>query len=141
MSSLVEDCLRIIFSELQEGSLYSCILVNRFWCQTGVRILWKDPYNDDISNITSERYQKRCNKLYNTMIYLLPVSSKQLLIDNNVILPSTVSSNEPLFNYMSFSSVISLEFIRNMSITLTKNEIKCVMLEREIFKLFIKIGR
>ena len=41
MSQLIEDCLRIIFTELKNdsNSLYSCILVNRFWCLIGVRIL------------------------------------------------------------------------------------------------------
>src|SRR3954454_20218687 len=101
MSYLIEDCLRIIFNDLKEhsASLYSCILVNRFWCQVGVQILWKNPY---------DTFQRN-SKLYNVIIHLLPTSSKQLLIDNNVTLPDF--SNQPLFNFVSFSSRISSNFI------------------------------
>src|SRR5581483_78174 len=135
MSSLNEDCLRIIFSQLQEGSLYSCILVNKFWCYTGIPILWKNPY-EPACIIDS------FDKLYEVVINLLPASSKQLLIDNNIISPSTVSSNQPLFNYISFSSVISSCFINYMLHTLIKRDDvkfheKYVMLEQEIYKLFI----
>ena len=100
MALLIEDCLRIIFTELQHNrrSLYSCILVNRFWCQIAIPILWKDPYLYNDNTPSSHR------KLYSTIIYFLQESSKQLLIDNNIILPSTAFSNKPLFNYISFPS-------------------------------------
>src|SRR5437660_577565 len=75
MSPLIEDCLRIIFNQLKDDqtSLYSCILVNRFWCQIGVTILWKNPLGFGLSPTSSI-------KLYNAIIYLLPTSSKQFLI-------------------------------------------------------------
>src|SRR5688572_21637937 len=115
MPHLIEDCLRIIFTELQydRRSLYSCILVNRFWCKIAILILWKDPnpYNYNTSS-------------YNTLIYFLPEFSKQLLIDNNIILPSTAFSNKPLFNYISFFSNISAGFINKMVKSLIKKEVK-----------------
>src|ERR1044071_5725528 len=81
MAQLVEDCLRIIFIELEsdQSSLYSCILVNRLWCRIAVPILWKHPYKIGNFNETIPSY---CYKLYKTIIYLLPTSSKQLLCDN-----------------------------------------------------------
>ncbi|PKY51333.1 hypothetical protein RhiirA4_407346, partial [Rhizophagus irregularis] len=81
MSQLTEDCLRIIFIELKNDSnfLYSCILVNRYWCRIAIPILWKNPYNN--KNISNN------NKFYNTIINFLPENSKQFLLENNIELP------------------------------------------------------
>src|SRR6266498_1861173 len=134
MSQLVEDCLRIIFAELQDdsNSLYSCILVNRFWCRIGVPILWKNPF---IHN-----YEKGL-KLCDAIISLLPTSSKQLLFDNNIDIPLPIFSNQPLFNYISFSSKIPHDFINQM-LTLIDGDERTVLfkrnlLEREVYKLFV----
>ncbi|RIA94288.1 hypothetical protein C1645_873552 [Glomus cerebriforme] len=137
----MEDCFRIIFTELQEdsASLYSCILVNRFWCRIAVPILWKNIF-------IYGKYSRK--KLYNVIIHLLPQSSKQLLFDNNIDLPSlSTISNKPLFNYISYLSRIYPGFIDNMIQTLIKREVgfnkfqedyKRYLLEQEIYKLFIK---
>ncbi|GBB83458.1 hypothetical protein RclHR1_10190007 [Rhizophagus clarus] len=133
MSQLIEDCLRIIFTEFKDysGSLYSCMLVNRYWCQIVVPILWRNPYI----------YKKISHKkLYYTIFNLLPTDSKQFLSNNNIKLPLNRFSNKPLFNYISFSSQISLEFIDDMIRTLVKKEFECdkyKILEHEIYKLFI----
>src|SRR4051812_15680082 len=104
MSQFFEDCLRIIFTEFKNDSntLYSCMLVNRYWCQIIVPILWENPYI--LKNISHK-------KLYNTIFNLLPSDSKKFLLDNNIELPLNTISNKPLFNYISLSSQISLEFI------------------------------
>ncbi|PKK60170.1 hypothetical protein RhiirC2_793724 [Rhizophagus irregularis] len=46
MSNLNNDILYLIFEELQDddNTLYSCLLVNKTWCETTVPILWKDPW-------------------------------------------------------------------------------------------------
>ncbi|GES98915.1 hypothetical protein GLOIN_2v1784794 [Rhizophagus clarus] len=136
MAQLIEDCLRIIFTELKNdsNSLYSCVLVNRYWCRIAIPILWKNPYNH--KNISNK------NKFYYTIINLLPTSSKQYLLDNNIDLPFITLSNQPLllFNYISFSSQISSKFINNITKSLLKNEFdldKYKKLENEIYKLFI----
>ena len=43
MFQLPIDCLNEIFEHLENDkvTLYSCLLVNRFWCKTSVRILWR----------------------------------------------------------------------------------------------------
>jgi hypothetical protein len=139
MSHIIEDCLRMIFNELQydSSSLYSCILVNRFWCRVALPILWKNPLTlNKISHF----------KLYNMIIYLLPTSSKKLLFDNITELPLCKFSGKPLFNYISFFSRISPNFINNMASVLINEEIgfnkfreeyKKNLLEQEIYKLFI----
>jgi hypothetical protein len=130
MSYLIEDCLRIVFTELELNSLYSCILVNRHWCRVAMPILWKRNFDTFDTVISSN------SKLYNIIIYLLPKSSKMFLINNNIILPSTAFSYQPLFNYINFSSQVPSHFIKKMIETLSNEEVKFV-LEQEIYKLFI----
>ncbi|CAG8694885.1 15925_t:CDS:2, partial [Rhizophagus irregularis] len=82
------------------------------------------------------------NKLYNTIIYLLPTSSKQLLIENEVVsIPTSFLNSKPLFNYISFFSEISTDLIDEMESTLIKNDHKYLekskLLEQEYYKLFI----
>ncbi|RIA98970.1 hypothetical protein C1645_812149 [Glomus cerebriforme] len=124
---LTEDCLRIIFTQLTyEENIYSCILVNRFWCRVAIPILWK-------SNFAAFTCYK---KLYETIIYLLPTSSKELLIKNKIISSSTVLSYQPLFNYIKISSQVPSSFIEVMTKNLT-NRKNYHLLERVIYKLFI----
>ncbi|PKC09466.1 hypothetical protein RhiirA5_415613 [Rhizophagus irregularis] len=45
MSKLNKDVIFLILKELQNdpSSFYSCLLINRIWCETTVPILWKNP--------------------------------------------------------------------------------------------------
>ncbi|CAB5163481.1 unnamed protein product [Rhizophagus irregularis] len=144
MSQLIEDCLIIIFNELIEepSSLYSCILVNRFWCRIAMPILWKDPFEFDIGDEDSLSH----HRLYNLITSLLPTSSKKLLLDEDIVSPIQEFSNQSLFNYISFSSQVPPNFINNMINNLIKKEVgfdkykeknKKNLLEQEIYKLFI----
>ncbi|GBC09205.1 hypothetical protein RclHR1_08690008 [Rhizophagus clarus] len=135
MLYLIEDCLRIIFNELKYdlNSLYSCILVNRLWCRVAIPILWKRNFDTEILSYY---------KLYNAIIYLLPITSKMILInniDNENIFPSTI---RPLFNYIRISSQVPSRFIEEMIEALIKKEDKFVsykrnLLEQEVYKLFV----
>ncbi|PKB98274.1 hypothetical protein RhiirA5_431650 [Rhizophagus irregularis] len=143
MSDLPGDCLILIFYELKydPNSLYSCIYVNRLWCTIGVNILWKNPYETLYDNKASNQ-SLSFNKLYDTIIYLLPTSSKQLLIENEVVsIPTHFLNNKPLFNYISFSSEISTDLIDEMESALIKKDHKYLkkskLLEQEYYKLFI----
>ena len=94
MSQLSADCLNEIFEYLdnEKFTLYSCILVNRLWCEVSVRILWKNVYN----------YNKRT---YNTLISCLPNESKEILSKNGIII-STQTLKPPIFNYAGFCKVL-----------------------------------
>src|SRR5436309_14689683 len=112
MSNLVENCLKIIFTELKNDhdSLYKCILVNKNWCWVAIPILWKDPYS--FENITHD-------KLYSTILEFLPATSKQSLINNGIDLPFKFPLQthpyKPLFNYIRLLSHFpSEEFIDNI---------------------------
>ncbi|PKC69314.1 hypothetical protein RhiirA1_456168 [Rhizophagus irregularis] len=119
MSYLVEDCLRIIFIELKyvPNSLYSCILVNRFWCIIGVQILWEKPYEFLLNHRNLKKVSYRVKnlqfiKFYNTIIDLLPISSKN--------------------SYQRYG----LELIKE-SIYTNDYQKKYNILEQEYYKLFI----
>src|SRR5436190_7101633 len=96
MIKLNIDCLKLIFDELKEdgNSLYSCLLVNKEWCNVVVPILWK--------NHSEEGLEKKQKKFFNTILSCLPSTSKKLLFDNDIKLPSTILLKPTLFNYISF---------------------------------------
>jgi hypothetical protein len=57
MSKLNKDILFLIFEELQDSlkSLFSCLTVNRIWCETVIPVLWRNPwryYNKKSSLLT-----------------------------------------------------------------------------------------
>ncbi|CAG8465898.1 11154_t:CDS:1 [Funneliformis mosseae] len=91
---LTDDCLYEIFKYLEKDkfTLYTCLFVNRRWCETSVQLLWRNVFN------------------YNTLIKCLPDDSKEILFKNEIILPS-LNSNPPLFNYVSFVKSLSINEI------------------------------
>src|SRR3954453_22611372 len=96
MAKLNVDCHSLIFNELQrdKNSLHSCLLVNKEWCNVVIPILWK--------NHSEEGLEKKQKNFFNTILSCLPSSSKQLLSDNDIKLPSTILLKPTLFNYISF---------------------------------------
>ena len=71
MAQLLADCLNDIFEYLEKDivTLYSCLLVNRLWCEIAVRFLWKD----------TRDYKP---KTFVTLIACLPSESKEILHNN-----------------------------------------------------------
>src|SRR5437762_1718304 len=110
MSQLSADCLNEIFEYLEDDkfTLYSCILVNRLWCEVSVRIFWRNIYNYNISN-------------FRTLIACLPNESKEILSKNRIII-STTTSKLPIFNYASFCKVLSIDRVNDMIKKLLKNQ-------------------
>src|SRR3954452_4653680 len=109
MSKLNADCLYFVFNELHDkNSLYSCLLVNKEWCNIVVPILWKEHSLNGIS-------KKKILNLLNTILSCLPSSSKQLLSDNNIKLPSTILLKSSLFNYISFCKFPIIDSIVKMA--------------------------
>src|SRR4051812_28699364 len=98
---LLVDCLNEIFEYLEEDkvTLYSCLLVNRLWCEISVRILWRNVWNT--ASFPGSL------KILSTLIACLPIESKDLLHKNGIFI-STPTSKPPLFNYASFFKVLSI---------------------------------
>ena len=119
MSQLPTDCLNEIFEYLEDDitNLYSCLLVNRLWCEISVRILWRDVYN----------YSKRT---YNTLISCLPNESKEILFNNGIII--STSTSKPLsFNYASFCKVLSIYQVYYKVEELLKNQQSITIFEQK----------
>ncbi|GBB99214.1 hypothetical protein RclHR1_03450009 [Rhizophagus clarus] len=136
MEKLNVDCLILIFNTLRadKKSLYSCLLVNREWCHLVVPILWEN-YSYFFNCIESRE------KLFNIILSQLPPPSKQLLFDNDIMLPQTILSNHLTFNYISFCKFLDTNIVENIVNMAFKNNYinfkKIHLLEQEIYKLFI----
>ncbi|PKK74502.1 hypothetical protein RhiirC2_708830 [Rhizophagus irregularis] len=137
MIKLNTDCLNLIFDELQKdkNSLYSCLLVNKEWCNIVVPILWKE-----VSWYVDDKSEK---KLFNTILSCLSLTSKKLLNDNNIKLP--IIKKPPIFNYISFCEFPEAEIVDNIIEMVFEelndndenDEDKRNLLEQEIYKLFV----
>src|SRR4051794_19307303 len=101
MFQLPIDCLNEIFEYLDNDdiSLYSCLLVNRLWCEISVRILWRNIRN------------------YRILIACLPKESKEILYENGILIPT---SKPPIFNYASFCKFLSVDQVNHKIKTLLK---------------------
>src|SRR5436190_15881147 len=131
MTNLNIDCLIHIFNQADKNSLYSCLLVNKEWCNIIVPILWKK-----FSWYTGELEEK----LFNTILSCLPSSSKQLLFDNEIKLPSTILLRSPLFNYVSFyqfPDVVIINKFMSVAEFNVSNPESYNLFEQEIYKLFV----
>uniref|UniRef100_U9TRY5 Uncharacterized protein n=1 Tax=Rhizophagus irregularis (strain DAOM 181602 / DAOM 197198 / MUCL 43194) TaxID=747089 RepID=U9TRY5_RHIID len=115
MKEINLDCLILIFDILQDDkeSLYSCLLVNKKWCNIAVPILWKKHTWCSDMNFRSEK------KLFNVLLSFLPISSKKLLSDNKIeLLPSTILKS-PCFNYINFCEFPASHNVSQMANTST----------------------
>ena len=109
---LPTDCLNEIFENLEndETTLHSCLLVNRLWCKSSVRILWRDIWDFEESFFYRDRHPEVSLAILRTLFACLPNDSKELLHKNEIFI-STPTSKPPLFNYASFCKVLSIDEI------------------------------
>ncbi|GBB96342.1 hypothetical protein RclHR1_02730014 [Rhizophagus clarus] len=128
---LPADCLNEIFEYLErkKRSLYSCLLVNRFWCGISVRILWRDVW--DTKSAESRLIVN--SLILDTLIICLPNNSKIHLLEKG-ILDSTQISKTPLFDYPSFCKVLSIIDIGQTIVNVFKSQ---NYLAKEIMKMFM----
>ncbi|CAG8443043.1 20098_t:CDS:2 [Rhizophagus irregularis] len=94
-------------------------------------------FTDDHLKVKSAK-----EKYSNVILSCLPTSSKQLLFDNKIILPSKSLSKYPTYNYVSFSKFLRVEIIDNIiNVVFKEDKADCSdkinLLEQEIYKLFI----
>ena len=100
---LPTDCLNNVFNYLEERvTLHSCLLVNRLWCETSVRILWRSVWN------------------YETLISCLPKESKEILYKNQIII-SNQNLKPLIFNYVRFIKSLSIYNINSIIKNITGN--------------------
>ncbi|KAF0554403.1 hypothetical protein F8M41_019174 [Gigaspora margarita] len=95
MITLPEECYYIIFNKLRPKFkiLFSCALVNRYWCRIAIPILWDDPkgYFKDI-------------RLFRILLLTLSAKEQILLIPFKISLPN---QQKPLFEYTSYITSVN----------------------------------
>src|ERR1700722_1093220 len=105
MSKLNKDILFLIFEELQDDSksLFSCLMVNRLWCETVIPILWRNPWRYGI------KYDNK-SYLFITIAHYLPDDIKEFITRQGIQLPS-ISHQSLLFDYLSFCRSINVNIM------------------------------
>ncbi|GBB84939.1 hypothetical protein RclHR1_11510003 [Rhizophagus clarus] len=123
---LPADCLNEIFEYLEKDkpALYSCLLVNRLWCEVSVEILWKNIWN--FKSYRQKYSQKVASSLLSTFITCLPNDSKEVLYKNEIFI-STPTPKQSLFNYVAFCKVLSIIDINEIVYNALK-DIPCINL-------------
>src|SRR3954452_13723834 len=134
MSKLNKDILFMIFNELfhdyDYNSLFSCLLVNRYWCETAVPILWRNPWRYQM-----KEYQKK--SLFNIIVSFISEESKEFL--TSVLPPSTYDI--PSFDYLTYCrSIINYnlyDMINDYIIEALMDDYDRYIIQEEIYKLLI----
>ncbi|GBC04831.1 hypothetical protein RclHR1_00590017 [Rhizophagus clarus] len=130
MATLNKDTLLLILVKLQNdnNSLYSCLLVNKTWCETTIPILWKNPWRD----LPREKEKSQSNVIVS---HLSNEVRENLKRKHDITLPEPMKLS---FNYISFCRYLELYRLDRITITLKhikKSKISRVRLE--IIRLFI----
>ncbi|RIA85262.1 hypothetical protein C1645_831055 [Glomus cerebriforme] len=142
---LPADCFNEIFEYLEEEQfdLYQCLLVNRLWCEVSVRILWRNVVSHPFQMDKEDKEDMLDKSQLYTLISCLPEESKDLLYNNKII--STPNLKTPLFNYVSFCKVLSINnihyminnFLSNRQLIDPNNFENIYLLTKEILKMFM----
>ncbi|RIA92896.1 hypothetical protein C1645_874466 [Glomus cerebriforme] len=129
MSKLNKDVLSLILEELHDNvkSLYSCLFVNKTWCNIVVPILWKN----FLKHLKVEK------KSMDIIISHLPNETKEFLLSKGIDLKSIVQQ-KPLFNYFNFCKYFDLFRLEGIFSTIEDvEESKIPIIKNEILKLFV----
>ncbi|GBC17461.1 uncharacterized protein OCT59_003757 [Rhizophagus irregularis] len=107
MSKLNGDVLNLIFKVFHSDNktLYSCLLVNKTWCEVVIPFLWKDPWKDLIGENENLLLNVIISHLSDELINNLKSQGVDFL---------TNSYTKPLFNYISFCKHLNLNVIERM---------------------------
>ncbi|PKC60413.1 hypothetical protein RhiirA1_468053 [Rhizophagus irregularis] len=136
MFRLNNDILHLIFEYLEDNKndLYSCLLVNKTWCEIIVLILWKDPWNE----LTNFPHFSSTILLLNVIISHIQDEAKIKEVYNYFINSGIhlSSCQRPLLNYIRFCKHLNLGTIMNIT-EYIKDLSERLIVEDEIFKLFI----
>ncbi|RIA80138.1 hypothetical protein C1645_882336 [Glomus cerebriforme] len=129
MLQLNKDVLFLLFEELQDDSksLFSCLLVNRLWCETVIPILWRNPWCYGI-NYKNKSY------LFAIIAFYLPISIKEFLLSQGINFPPISSL---LFNYLSFCKSINVNIINSIIPIGSPLEYNQFLLQQEFYNILI----
>ncbi|GES83965.1 hypothetical protein GLOIN_2v1764020 [Rhizophagus clarus] len=133
MSKFNRDILFLIFEVLRNDSksLFSCLMVNRFWCETVIPILWRNPWCYDIN-------YKNKDYLFIIIISYLYNDINEFLTRQEIQLPLLVSSQSLMFDYLSFCRSINIQTISTIISIGSPLDYIQFNLQQEFYSLFIK---
>ncbi|EXX50558.1 uncharacterized protein OCT59_010109 [Rhizophagus irregularis] len=131
MSKFDKDTLFLLFEELQDDSksLFSCLMVNRLWCETAIPILWRNPWSYGI-NYGNKNY------LFIIIAYSLSDNDKNILTRRGIQLPP-ISHQSLLFDYLSFCRSFNVNIINNIISTRTTSTFNQVLLRQAFYNLLM----
>jgi hypothetical protein len=134
MSVLNKDILFLIFEELQEDSksLFSCLMVNRLWCETVIPILWRNPWCYNGVN-----YRNKSSLFIIIARYLFD-DIKEFITEKGIQSPSVILHKPHLFDYLSFCRSINANTINSIisiGSSLVHNQF---FMQQEFYQLFMK---
>ncbi|EXX57707.1 uncharacterized protein OCT59_010146 [Rhizophagus irregularis] len=132
MFKLNKDVLFLLFKELQDDSksLFSCLMVNRLWCETIIPILWRNPWRYNID------YNKKSYLFYIITFYFTE-DVKDFLRIQGIELPLN-SCQSLLFDYLSFCRSINVSIINNIISIGAPSAYDEFLLQQEIYSLLIR---
>ncbi|RIA82240.1 hypothetical protein C1645_513276 [Glomus cerebriforme] len=127
---LNEDILYLIFKTFQDHkpTLYSCLLVNKTWCEIIIPILWRDPWKN----------LDRSRKDVSLLSVIVSYFSKELrnnLRQNIIFLKN--SYQRPLFNYINFCKHLNFNEIERILLNIINAKFKISLIKNEIINIFI----
>ncbi|EXX54889.1 uncharacterized protein OCT59_012950 [Rhizophagus irregularis] len=133
MAKLNKDILFLIFEELQEDSksLFSCLMVNRLWCETVIPILWRNPWCYNNINYKNKIY------LFFIIAYYLFDDIKDFITNQRIKLPSD-SNQSLLFDYFSFCRSINVNNINNIISIGSNLDYNQYFIQQKFYYFFMK---
>jgi hypothetical protein len=133
MPILNKDILFLIFEELQDDSksLFSCLMVNRYWCDTVIPVLWRNPWCYNSINYSNKSY------LFIIIACYLFDDIKEFITNQRIRLPS--GSKQPLlFDYLSFCRSINVNIINNIISIGSSLAYNQFCMQQEFYYLFMR---
>ncbi|CAB4443200.1 unnamed protein product [Rhizophagus irregularis] len=127
MSKLNKDILFLIIEELRDNPkfLFSCLMVNRVWCETAIPILWRNPWRYSINY-----YNK--NSLYYILTSYLSNDIKEFFTKKKFNIPGQSLA----FDYLSFCRSINIEII-DVITSIGSLEYNQFLLQEEIYSFLM----
>ncbi|UZN99971.1 uncharacterized protein OCT59_001228 [Rhizophagus irregularis] len=129
MNKINKDILFLIFNEIQNDSkfLFSCLMVNKLWCETAIPILWRNPWNYDIN------YHKK-SSLYDIIVSYLPDDFTKYLEKSQEI---KISHQQLSFDYLSYCNSVSSNAIYKILSAGTSLGYNKFILQEEFYNILI----
>ena len=127
MSNLNRDILYLIFEELQNDkkTFFSCIFVNKTWCETAIPILWRNPW----------KFLENKMSLFNVLISHFSDETRKKLSEYELL--KEIPYQKLSFYYINFCRHLNLIEIQRIINNINTYKSRILLIQTEILKLFL----